>query len=118
MTQALVDEARRRLDAGDPASALRFAEQALASSRSGGSQATHAAAAHLVGECLYVTGDVNGARALAREALELSEAQGDPAAIGADLNLIGVLEITEGRPDAAIGILQRSLTLREGSFVD
>ena len=116
MSQALVDEARRRLDAGDPASALRFARRALESSRRGGSERTHAAAAHLVGECLYVTGDVSGAGALAREALELSESQGDPAAIGADLNLMGVLEITEGRPDDAIGTLRRSLALREGSL--
>lgn len=116
MSQALVSEARRRLDAGDPASALRFAQRALESSRSGGPRRTHAAAAHLVGECLYVTGDVSGARELALDALDLSESLGDPAAIGADLNLMGVLELTEGRSEEAIGLLQRSLALREESL--
>ncbi len=113
MSQALLDEARRRADAGDPSSALRLAQRALESSRSTRSERELAAAAHLVGECLYVKGDVSGARVLAVEALELSESQGDPAMIGADLNLIGVLEITEGRLEDAAGLLRRSLALRE-----
>jgi tetratricopeptide (TPR) repeat protein len=116
LSQALLEEARRRLDAGDPASALRLAQRALALSRGSRPESAVASAAHLVGECLYVTGDVNGALALAVEALQLSEAQGDPAAIGADLNLMGVLEITEGRPADAIGLLRRSLALREESL--
>ena len=116
MSQALLEEARRRLEAGDPASALRLGQRALESSRTEGSDREAAAAAHLVGECLYVTGDVDGARVLATEALQFSEAQGDAAAIGADLNLTGVLDITEGRPDDAIGLLRRSLALREESL--
>lgn len=105
-------EARRRLDAGDPQSARRLAERALAAARAVSSEETAAAAAHLVGECLYVIGDIAACRAYAEESLRSSEAIGAPAALGADLNLLGVLEITDGRPAEAVALLRRSYDLR------
>ena len=114
--QALLDEARRRLDAGDPASALRLAERELESARAAGSETATRTAAHLVGECLYATGDISAARRSASEALALSERLGDAAAIAADLNLWAVLEITEGRAEDAIDLLRRSLALREDAL--
>jgi tetratricopeptide (TPR) repeat protein len=108
----LLAEARRRLDAGDPASALRLAERGLDEARAAGSDERIAAAAHLVGEGLYSVGELAAARPIADEALRLSEARGDAAALGADLNLLGVLEISEGRPEAAVPLLRRSYDLR------
>ena len=112
MSVGLLVEARRRLDAGDPGSARLLAERALESSRATGSHQAVAAGTHLVGECRYAVGDVPGARAAAEEALRLSESLGDAEMLGADLNLMAVLEITEGRPDAAIPLLRRSYELR------
>jgi tetratricopeptide (TPR) repeat protein len=109
----LLAEARRRLDAGDPGSAHRLAERALESSRASGARNETAAAAKLVAECLYVIGDIAGARRLLDEALTLSKAIGDPAALGAAYNLWGVLEITVGRAEDAIDLLRRSYDLRE-----
>ena len=113
---SLLEEACRRLDAGDPGSARRLAERALEAGRTSGSRRATAAAAHLVGECLYVQGDIAGSRRLADEALALSEELADPAALGADLNLLGVLELTEGRNEEAIDLLRRSLELRGQSL--
>lgn len=108
----LLGEARRRVEAGDPRSALRLAERGLELSRSAGSSRDVAACAQILGECLYIVGDVDGARAMADEALRLDEAEGDPARLGADLNLLGVLELTVGRTDEALTLLRRSYDLR------
>ena len=105
-------EARRRLDAGDPKSAHLLAQRALDDLRTEGSRETTALAAHLVGESLYVLGDIAGARSLAEEALRAHEELGNYAAIGADLNLVGVLDLTEGRTNDAVIGLRRSLDLR------
>lgn len=91
MSIDLLAEARRRVDAGDPRSAQRLAARALELSRASGSRRDVAACAQILGECLYITGDINGARALADEALSLDEAEDDPTALGADLNLLGVV---------------------------
>ena len=112
MSTDLLEEALRRLDAGDPQSAYRLAERMLESSRNSGSPKDIAAAALLVGKCLFVIGDVTAARELANEALDLDEVLGDSQALGADLNLLGVLELTAGRPADAIGLLRRSYDLR------
>ena len=108
----LLEEARRRLDAGDPGSAHRLAERAYEASRASGSPETRWRAAHLVGEAMYELGDIAGARVHAGEALRLSQAGDDPAALGADLNLLGVIEIGEGRLDEAVFLLRRSYDLR------
>jgi tetratricopeptide (TPR) repeat protein len=108
----LLGEARRRIEGGDPGSARRLAERALAVSRESGSPAAVAASAQLLGECLFVIGEMAGARELADEAVALDEAGGDTKAIAADLNLLGVLELTAGRAAAALPILQRSYDLR------
>jgi tetratricopeptide (TPR) repeat protein len=108
----LLAEARRRLDAGDPKSAHLLAQRALDAGRSQGSRETTASAAHLVGEALYVLGDLEAARPLAEEALRAHEELGRGAAIAADLNLVGVLDLTEGRTDEAVVALRRSLDLR------
>ena len=60
------------------------------------------------GECLFVIGEMAGARDLADEALGLDERHADETAIAADLNLIGVLELTGGRPAEALTVLQRA----------
>jgi len=112
MSADLLGEARRRLDAGDPGSARRFAERALESSRASGSTEAIAAAAHVVGDCLYAVGDLAASRPLAEEALRLSESLGDAAMVGANLNLMAVLEISEGRPEDAVPLLRRSYDLR------
>lgn len=112
MSIDLLGEAKRRLEAGDPGSARRLAERALAVSRETGSAGAVSAAAQILGECLYVIGDMDGARALADEALKLDEAAGDGVAQAADLNLLGVLELTAGRPEPALHALQRSYDLR------
>ena len=116
MSVDLLGEARRRLEGGDPGSARRLAERALAVSRESGASTAVAARAQLLGECLFVVGDMSGARALADEALALDEAGGDTKAIAADLNLVGVLELTAGRPGAALPILQRSYDLRRSAL--
>jgi tetratricopeptide (TPR) repeat protein len=108
----LLAEARRRLDAGDPGSALRLAEQARESSRASASPQTRWRAAHLVAEALLDLGDIARAREVAGEALRLSQASGDPDALGPDLNLLGVIEIVEERLDEAVFLLQRSYDLR------
>ena len=112
MSVDLLGEARRRLDAGDPRSALRLAERGLEAARSAGSPKAIAAAAHLVGECSYVTGDIDGAWRFVNESLDVTRTLGDADALGADLNLWGVLEITAGHADDAIGPLQQSYDLR------
>ena len=112
MSADLLQEARRRLDAGDPRSAHRLAERALESSSVSGSPETRWQAAHLVGEALFDMGDIAGARALAGEALRLSQASDDLDALGSDLNLLGVIEIVEGRLDEALFLLRRSYDLR------
>lgn len=89
-----------------------LAQRALDAGRSQGSRETTASAAHLVGESLYVLGDLEGARPLAEEALRVHEELGRRAAIAADLNLVGVLDLTEGRADEAMVALRRSLDLR------
>ena len=116
MSVDLLGEAKRRLEAGDPGSARRLAERALAVSRESALPSAIAACAQILGECLFVIGDVDGARRLADEALALDEATGDPRALAADLNLMGVLELTDGRPDAALRILQRSYDLRQSAL--
>jgi tetratricopeptide (TPR) repeat protein len=108
----LLGEAKRRLDAGDPSSALRLAERGLEASRASGSAKAIASGAYLVGDCLYAIGDLPGARSLGEEALRLSESLGDSAMIGANLNLLSVVEIGEGRPETAIAMLRRSYDLR------
>jgi tetratricopeptide (TPR) repeat protein len=112
----LLDEARRRIEAGDPTSARRLAEGALALAREAGPPQTVAACAQILGECLFVIGDVDGARVLAEEALRLDEVTGDPVALAADLNLMGVVHLTAGQHDAALAILQRSHDLRSSAF--
>jgi tetratricopeptide (TPR) repeat protein len=112
----LLGEARRRVDAGDPRSAMRLAERALELARSAGSSPDIAACAQILGECRYITGDVEGARALAVEALRIDEAAGDPGRLGADLNLLGVVELTLGRGDEALPLLQRSFDLRTAAL--
>jgi tetratricopeptide (TPR) repeat protein len=108
----LLAEARRRVDGGDPRSAKRLAERALEVSRSTGSSRDIAACAQVLGECLYIIGDIEGARALGDEALRLDEVGADPASLGADLNLLGVVELTLGRPQEGLALLQRSYDLR------
>jgi tetratricopeptide (TPR) repeat protein len=112
----LLGEARRRIEAGDPTSARRLAERALAMARESGSPRAVASSAQILGECLFVIGDVDGARVLAGEALQLDEATGDPAALAADLNLVGVVHLTAGQNDAALPILQRSYDLRTSAL--
>ncbi|HEX9633874.1 MAG TPA: tetratricopeptide repeat protein [Candidatus Limnocylindria bacterium] len=112
MSGDLLGEARRRVDAGDPRSAQRLAERALEVSRAAGASREVAACAQILGECLYIIGDVPAARALAEEALRLDEADGDPARLGADLNLLGVVELTLGRTEQALPHLRRSYELR------
>lgn len=116
MSVDLLGEARRRVDAGDPRSARRLAERALALSRAAGSSKEVAACAQILGECLYIIGDIVGAQALAEEALQLDEAGGDAAALGADLNLLGVVELTVGRTNEAMPLLQRSYDLRASAL--
>jgi len=112
----LLAEARRRVDGGDPRSAQRLAERALELSRAAGSPREIAACAQILGECLYVIGDINGARVLGEEALSLDEADGDPVAVGADLNLLGVVDLTVGRPEEGVTLLQRSYDLRAAAL--
>lgn len=107
-----LEEAHRRLDAGDARSAHQLAERAYAASRDSGSPETMWRAAHLVGEALYVLGDLAGARVHAGVALRQSQAGDDPAALGADLNLLGVIEVGEGRLEEAVFLLRRSYDLR------
>jgi tetratricopeptide (TPR) repeat protein len=112
LTVNLLDEARRRLDAGDPRSAYGLAENALEASRVSHSPEMQWRAAHLAGEALFVMGDITRARVLAGEALRLSQSSGDADALGSDLNLLGVIEIVEERPDEAVFLLRRSYDLR------
>jgi tetratricopeptide (TPR) repeat protein len=112
----LLGEARRRLDAGHPASARGLAEQALEIGRAAGISAAVAPAARVLAECLYAVGEIEGARALADEAYRLDEQTGDAGALGADLNLIGILELTVGRQPEAIALLRRSLEIRTGAL--
>jgi len=115
----VLDEARRRLDEGDPRSAHRLAEEALEATRASGSTEHRWLAAHLAGEALFVMGDIAGARVHASEALRLSQAGGDPEALGSDLNLLGLIEAVEGRPEEAVFLLRRSYDLRaEGGGPD
>jgi tetratricopeptide (TPR) repeat protein len=95
---------------------MRLAERALELSRGAGTPQQVAACAQLLGECRYVTGDVDGARALAEEALRLDEAAGDPAALAADLNLLGVVELTVGRPQEGLPLVRRSYDLRAAAL--
>lgn len=95
---------------------MRLAERALALARSAGSAPDVAACAQILGECRYIIGDVEGARALAEEALRLDEASGDAGRLGADLNLLGVVELTVGRTDAALPLLRRSYELRAAAL--
>jgi tetratricopeptide (TPR) repeat protein len=108
----LLSEARRRLEAGDPRSAHALAARALEAGRIDASRETVGAAAHLVGESLYVIGDVDGSRVMAEEALRANEEIGNRAAVAGDLNLIGVLDLTVGDADSALVALRRSLELR------
>jgi len=112
----LLAEARRRVDGGDPRSGQRLAERALELSRAAGSPKEIAACAQILGECLYVIGDVEGARALGDEALRIDEVDGDPAALGADLNLLGVVELTVGRAPEGLPLLRRSYELRAAAL--
>lgn len=112
MSADLLQEARRRLDAGDPRAARELAAQALEASRTSGSPETRQRAAHLLGEALFDMGDIAEARVLVGEALRLSQAGEDPEALGADLNLLGVIELTEERFDEAVFLLRRSYDLR------
>lgn len=116
MSTDLLAEARRRIDGGDPQSARRLAEHALEVSREAGSSRVVAACAQILGECLYITGDVAGARRPAEEALRLDEALADPVALGADLNLLGVVEVTVGRPHEGLALLRRSYDLRSAAL--
>ena len=113
MNVDLLGEAKRRLEAGHPASARDLAEQALDAARASHSGAGIARAAQLLGECLYVVGDVDGAGELGREARGLDEERGDAAALGADLNLLGVVALTTGQMDEGRALFRRSLDLRE-----
>jgi tetratricopeptide (TPR) repeat protein len=112
----LLGEARRRVNGGDPRSAKRLAERALELSRSAGSSRDIAACAQILGECLYVMGDIQGARAMGDEALAIDEGEGDPAALGADLNLLGVVELTVGRAQEGLALLRRSYDLRAAAL--
>jgi tetratricopeptide (TPR) repeat protein len=112
----LLGEARRRVDSGDPRSARRLAERALDVSRTAGSSRDIAACAQILGECVYIMGDVDQARTLAEEALRLDEAEGDPVALGADLNLLGVVALTVGRTHEAMPLLRRSYDLRAAAL--
>lgn len=116
MSASLLDEARRRLEAGDPRSARQLAERVLEASRASGMPNVTPAAARVVGECLYVMGEIGAARAFAEESLRVDEETGDPGALAADLNLLGVVEITEGRLDQAIPLLRRSYDLRTAAL--
>jgi tetratricopeptide (TPR) repeat protein len=111
-SQSLYEEARRRLDAGDPRSALSLAETVLATARESGRPEQVGPAAQLLGECHLVVGDIAAAWPLAQEALRVDEARGDAASIGMDLNLMGVLQITAGQLDEAMRTLRRSYDLR------
>jgi len=113
MNVDLFAEAKRRLEAGHPASARPLAEQALEAARASGRAAGVARAAQLLGECLYVVGEVDAAGDLAREAEALDQDRGDAAALAADLNLLGVVTLTSGRPGEGLAFLRRSLDLRE-----
>jgi tetratricopeptide (TPR) repeat protein len=108
----LLAEAQRRLDAGDPGSARVLASRALEAGRLEASREAVGAAAHLVGESLYVLGDIDGARMLAEEALRANEELGNEAAVAGDLNLIGVIDLTVGETDRALSTIRRSLELR------
>lgn len=113
---SLQDEARRRLDAGDPRSALTLAESVLASARATSRPEKLGPAAQLMGECLYVVGDVAAAWPLAEEAVRVDEARGDDVSLGSALNLLGVLQITLGQlPEAILG-LRRSHELRAAAL--
>lgn len=116
MSIDLLGEARRRVDGGDPRSGQRLAARALELSRAAGSPRDIAACAQILGECLYIIGDIDGARALGAEALSLDEEGGDPAALGADLNLLGVVELTVGRPQEGLALLRRSYDLRAAAL--
>jgi hypothetical protein len=108
----LADEARRRLDGGDPGSARLLADRALERARQLDRPEEIGPAAQLLAECMYVVGDVGAAWPLAEEALRVDEARGDAAATGMDLNLLGVLQITLGQLDDALATLRRSYDLR------
>ena len=112
MSTDLLGEARRRLDAGDPSSALRLAERALESARATGATRALAEAAEIVGEALYAVGDLDRARPLAEEAVRLSESLDEHEPLGAALNLLAVVDLTEGRADEAIPLLRRSYDVR------
>lgn len=84
--------------------------------RESGTPQAVAACAQMLGECLYVIGDIDGAWTLVEDALRLDEATGDPAALAADLNLMGVVHMTVGQNDAALPMLQRSYDLRSGAL--
>ena len=103
----LLAEAQRRLDAGDPGSARVLASRALEAGRVDASRETVGTAAHLVGESLYVLGDVDGARMLAEEALRANEELGNEAAVGGDLNLLGVIDLTVGETDRGLAAIRR-----------
>ena len=113
MSVDLFEEARRRLEAGHPASARDLAGQALEAARAANASAAVARAAQLLGECLFGIGEVDAAGELAREALQIDEARGDATALGADLNLLGVVEVTNGRLEEGLSLFRRSLDLRE-----
>ena len=109
---ALIDEARRRLDAGDPRSARTLAQAILGAAREAATTDQLGPAAQLVGECLYVMGEVDAAWPLAEEALRADQAAGNDVAVASDLNLIGVLQLTAGRTQEATETLRRSYELR------
>ena len=116
MSESLYAEARRRLDEGDPRSAKRLAEQVLATARGSSRPEQLGPAAQLLGECLFVVGDLEAANPLAQEALRIDESRGDAAAIGMDLNLLGVIQISTGELDLALDTLRRSYDLRAESL--
>ncbi len=113
---SLLDEARRRLDGGDPRSAMVLAEPILASARASGRPEQIGQAAQLMGECHYVIGDVATAWSLAEEAVRADEEGSDDASLGSSLNLLGVLQITAGRLDEAERTLRRSYDLRAAAL--
>jgi tetratricopeptide (TPR) repeat protein len=116
VSQSLYEEARRRLDDGDPRSAMALAETVLGTARGSGRPEQLGPAAQLLGECHVVVGDIAAAWPLAQEALRVDEARGDAASIGMDLNLLGVLQITAGQLDEATRTLRRSYDLRAESL--
>jgi tetratricopeptide (TPR) repeat protein len=111
----LLDEGRRRYEAGEYADAEPLAARALDLLPPGSIPLDRAVAVQLAGECAYSLGRYHEARTLAEEAAALRAGAPNPD-LAETWNLLGVIDIALGDHEAGHARLADALRLREAAL--